>query len=84
MTTPWQHKTTGPKIVHVIDAKSFEMDETLYLPSKYNIDRGTLGTNSLFFDPSGRSMYAELDGALYEWVLQRNRNEGPEWWLGEE
>ena len=84
MTTPWQHKTTGPKIVHVIDATSFEMDETLYLPSKYNIDRGTLGTNSLFFDPSGRSMYAELDGALYEWTLQRNRHEGPEWWLGEE
>ena len=37
----------------------------------------------LFFDPSGRTLYAELDGILYEWDLRKNKH-GPEWWIGEE
>ena len=36
-----------------------------------------------FFDPSGRTLYAELEGTLYEWDLQKNKH-GPEWWIGEE
>ena len=27
---------------------------------------------SLFFDPSGGTLYAELNGTLYEWDLQKN------------
>jgi hypothetical protein len=37
----------------------------------------------LFFDPSGGTLYAELDGTLYEWDLRKNEP-GPEWWIGEE
>ena len=38
---------------------------------------------SLFFDPSGETIYAEYNGTFYEWDLQKNKR-GPEWWTGEE
>ena len=38
---------------------------------------------TLFFDPNGRTLYAELEGTLYEWDLQKDKH-GPEWWIGEE
>ena len=37
----------------------------------------------VFFDPNGEMMYVEYEGTLYEWKL-RAREQGPEWWLGEE
>ena len=61
----------------MIDATSFETEETLFLEcAEYE------GV-ALFFDPSGRTLYAELNGTLYEWDLQKN-DPGPEWWIGEE
>ena len=41
-----------------------------------------LEVGALFFDPSGRTLYAELNGTLYEWDVQKNEP-GPEWWIGE-
>ena len=38
---------------------------------------------ALFFDPSGETLYAECDGALYEWAMRKNEPR-PEWWIGEE
>jgi hypothetical protein len=63
----------------VIDATSFETEEML--PLKLGTDSSYVGW--LFFDPSGGTLYAELDGTLYEWDLQENEP-GPEWWIGEE
>jgi len=74
--------STDLKIIHLIDAISFETEETLCLPeishASYIAYRGR---NTLFFEPSGGSMYASLEGTLYEWNLRENI--GPEWWLGE-
>ena len=36
----------------------------------------------LFFNPSGRTLYAELSGTLYEWDLRKNEL-GLEWWIGD-
>ena len=36
----------------------------------------------LFFDPGGGTLYAELDGTIYEWDLWK-KEPGPEWWIGE-
>ena len=58
----------------MIDATSFETEETIF-PT-----RNLGGVGALFFDPSGETLYAESDGILYEWDLQKN----PEWWIGEE
>ena len=64
----------------MIDATSFETEEILLIKSK---NPGTYtGVQSLFFDPSGGTLYAELDGTLYEWDLRKNEH-GPEWWIGE-
>ena len=57
------------------------MEETLRLPTTRNFDRGNREENTLFFEPSGGSVYASLQGTLYKWNLQENT--GPEWWLGE-
>jgi hypothetical protein len=73
--------TTGPKIIHLIDATSFETEETFCLPTTKNFYGGNRGETTLFFEPSGGSMYASLEGTLYEWNLRKNF--GPEWWLGE-
>ncbi|KIJ90595.1 hypothetical protein K443DRAFT_686667 [Laccaria amethystina LaAM-08-1] len=69
------------EIIHVIDATSFETEEMLPLKLK-RIDWDA-GVGGLFFDPSGGTLYAELEGTLYEWDLQENKP-GPEWWIGEE
>ena len=66
----------------MIDATSFETEEILPLKLE------TLGVDieseeALFFDPSGGTLYAELDGILYAWDLRKNKH-GPEWWIGEE
>ena len=42
-----------------------------------------VGVSRLFFDPSGRTLYDELSGALYEWDLRKNEP-GHEWWIGEQ
>ncbi|KIJ95325.1 hypothetical protein K443DRAFT_683104 [Laccaria amethystina LaAM-08-1] len=73
--------STDLKIIHLVDATSFETEETLCLPTTNNIYGGNRGTNTLFFEPSGGSMYASLEGTLYEWNLRKNTS--PEWWLGE-
>ena len=65
----------------MIDATSFETEEILL--SK--LERGSAfckEASVLFFDPSGRTLYAELRGTLYEWDLRKNEP-GPEWWIGE-
>ena len=61
----------------MIDATSFETEERLFL--KW-VGRDPV---ELFFDPSERTLYAELHGTLYEWDLRKNEP-GPEWWIGEE
>jgi len=67
---------TGLKTIHLIDATSFETEETLCLPAADSLNE------ALFFEPSGGSMYAFLGESLYEWDLRKNP--GPEWWLGDE
>ncbi|EDR07872.1 uncharacterized protein LACBIDRAFT_294479 [Laccaria bicolor S238N-H82] len=70
-------------IIHVIDATSFETEETLVLPLEGLGKPGIrIAVDALFFDPSGSTMYAEINGTLYEWDLQKNKP-GPEWWIGE-
>jgi hypothetical protein len=64
----------------VIDATSFETEEMLELELE-RLARHK-GVGALFFDPSGRTLYAEINGTLYEWDLQKNEH-GPEWWIGE-
>ena len=68
------------EIIHVINATLFETEETLPItletPGMYS------GVASLFFDPSGGTLYSEIDGTLYEWDSQKNEP-GPEWWIGE-
>ena len=62
-------------IIHVIYATSSETEEMLHLKlEKLGVD---LGWGALFFDPSGGTLYAELDGILYEWDLRKNKH-GPE------
>ena len=68
-------------IIHVIDATSFETEEMLHL--KLETLGADIGWGALFFDPSGGTLYADLDGILYEWDLRKNKH-GPEWWIGEE
>ena len=67
----------------MIDAALFETEEILLLKleqlEKYEKFRGV---GSLFFDPTGGTLHAELYGTLYEWDLQENKH-GPEWWIGE-
>ena len=67
----------------MIDATSFETEEILLLKleelKEYDRYRGV---GSLFFDPCGATLYAELAGTLYEWDLRKNEP-GPEWWIGE-
>jgi len=41
-----------------------------------------VGVESLFFNPSGETLYAELAGTLYEWGLQK-KDLGPKRWIGE-
>ena len=66
-----------------MDAMSFETEEILLLKSeKIGIYGGYIGVGALFFDPSGGTLYAELDGTLYEWDLRKNQP-CPEWWIGE-
>ena len=66
----------------MIDATSFETEEILLLKleelKEYDRNRGV---GSLFFDPSGATLYAELAGTLCEWDLRKNEP-GPEWWIG--
>ncbi|KIJ97177.1 hypothetical protein K443DRAFT_681735 [Laccaria amethystina LaAM-08-1] len=70
--------------IHVIDATSFEKEEILILPLEGLGKPGMrIAVDALFFDPSGATLYAEINGTLYEWDLQKN-NPGPEWWIGEE
>ena len=65
----------------MIDATSFETEEMLHLKSeRLGVD---ITGGALFFDPSRGTLYAELDGILYEWDLQKNKH-GPKWWIGEE
>jgi hypothetical protein len=64
----------------VIDATSFETEEMLPLEVERRVRHK--GVGALFFDPSGRTLYAEINGTLYEWDLQKNKH-GPEWWIGE-
>ena len=66
-----------------MDAMSFETEEILLLKSeKIGFYGGHIGVGALFFDPSRGTLYAELDGTLYEWDLQKNQSR-PEWWIGE-
>ena len=66
-----------------MDAMSFETEEILLLKSeKIGNYGGYIGVGALFFDPSGGTLYAELDGMLYEWDL-RKKQPRPEWWIGE-
>ena len=66
----------------MIDATSFETEDTF--PFKLEQLSGAyVGVDALFFDPSGRTLYAEQCGTLYEWDLQKNKC-GPEWWIGED
>jgi hypothetical protein len=67
----------------VIDATLFETEETFPLKLEWLDKVGMfIGVQSLFFDPSGGTLYAELAGTLYEWDLRKNKN-GPEWWIGD-
>ena len=61
----------------MIDATSFETEEIL--PLRVNMFEEI---SALFFDSSGRTLYAQLMGTLYEWDLRKNEP-GPEWWIGE-
>ena len=53
------------------------MEEKLVL--KYKV----YFVGALFFDPSEGTLYAELDGTIYKWDLQKNEP-SPKWWTGEE
>lgn len=66
----------------MIDATSFKTEEMLHLKSE-RLGLHIVGGGALFFDPSAGTLYAELDGILYEWDLRKNKH-GPEWWIGEE
>ena len=68
----------------MIDATSFETEETFLFEVDWfkNPGRPTV-VHALFFDPSGETLYAEHNGTLYEWDLQKNKCD-PEWWIGEE
>jgi WD40 repeat protein len=63
----------------VIDVTSFETEEILLLKSEKKYTE----VGALFFDPNGGTLYAECDGTIYEWDLQKNKH-GPAWWIGEE
>ena len=66
----------------MIDATSFETEETIFLKLEWLEKLGKfIGVQSLFFDPSGGTLYAELAGTLYEWDLRKKN--GPEWWIGD-
>ena len=70
----------------MIDATSFETEETIFSATNSTAVGGFFFdpvVGALFFDPSGETLYAEHDGTLYEWDLQKNTC-GPEWWIGEE
>ena len=71
-----------PDTIHVIDATSFETEEIIKSEDLGNYEQ-YIGVGALFFDPSGETLYAEYDGTIYEWVLQKNEP-SPEWWIGEE
>ena len=63
---------------------SFEMEEVLQFKLERLEKSGMWArVDALFFDPSGGTLYAALNGTLYEWDLQKNKC-GPEWWIGEE
>ena len=67
----------------MINSTSLEMEEILLLNSEELGKTGMYkGVGALFFDPSGGTLYAEIDGAIYEWDLQKNKH-NPEWWIGE-
>ncbi|EDR04723.1 uncharacterized protein LACBIDRAFT_330322 [Laccaria bicolor S238N-H82] len=71
------------EIIHVIDATSFETEEILPLNlEELNDYERYIGVGLLFFETGGGTLYAELNGILYEWYLRKN-NHGPEWWIGE-
>ena len=68
----------------MIDARSFETEEIIFLKSEELENyKKSIGVGALFFDPSGETLYAEYGGTIYEWVLRKNEP-GPEWWIGEE
>ena len=70
-------------LIHVIDAASFnEAEEILLVKSERPGQPVWYIGMALFFDPSGRTLYAGLHGTLYEWDLRKNEP-GPEWWIGE-
>ena len=77
----FQNDISGHKTIHLVDATSFEMEETLYLP-KTDRDNRWSRASTLFFDPCGQSMYASVEGILFEWDFQKSR--GVEWCIGEE
>ena len=66
------------RTIHLIDATSFETEETLSLPGINILNE------ALFFDPSGGGMYTSLGRTLYEWDLRKNPGPDREWWLGDE
>ncbi|EDR04825.1 uncharacterized protein LACBIDRAFT_304117 [Laccaria bicolor S238N-H82] len=72
-----EHNRSDLAIIHVIDVTSFETKERLFLKTEKYFPV------TLFFDPDGRTLYAEHRGTLYEWDLQKNKT-GPEWWSGDE
>ena len=70
--------------IRLIDSTSFEIEETFDLGlSESNFRSKFEHQSNVFFDPDGEMMYIESCGTLYEWKL-RAREQGPEWWLGEE
>ena len=74
--------------IRLIDSTSFEIEETFdfkLAPISKSYRRILEWTqwSHVFFDPDGEMMYVEQSGSLYEWKL-RAREQGPEWWLGEE
>ena len=70
-------------IIHVIDATSFETEEMSFETEEMlHLKLETLGVD-IGWEPSGGTLYADLDGILYEWDLRKNKH-GPEWWIGEE
>ena len=67
----------------MIDATSFETEDIVLQPEWLENHEMYTKVDALFFDPNGGTLYAEHQGALYEWDLQKNKH-GPEWWIGEE
>ena len=52
----------------MVDATSFEEEEILPLNlDELNDYERYIGVGLLFFDPGGGTLYAELNGILYEW-----------------